>query len=261
MKKQYKIATWILLSIGFLVLWGFSSAELNNKTCRTLNINIQIREKNTFISKQEVEVELSRANLHPVGKRLSEIDLMQLENVLDNIPEVKKSAVSKNLNGNVSINVIQRTPIVRIINANGNQFYLDEDGFQMPLSDNYSARVPVATGYINDPVSRKSVVEIVKNEVLAKTIKSDEVFKLVSFINSSKFWKAQIQQINFNAHNDIELIPTVGNHLIIMGNLENMEGKLNKLKLFYNEGLNHLDWNLYDTINIKYKNQIICTKK
>jgi cell division protein FtsQ len=141
------------------------------------------------------------------------------------------------------------------------QFYLDEEGYQMPLSDHYTPRVPVVTGYINDGLTEASVPEMMKNAVLAETIKSDEVYTLVSYLRKNEFWNAQIQQINFNSNNDIELIPTLGNHLIIFGDLTHMEQKFNKLKIFYKEGLNHSNWNRYDTINVKFRNQVICTKK
>lgn len=261
MKPIFKIGFWIVIAIFVFVVWGFSLSVQQNKICTSLLIQIELNGRNAFITNQEVEIELRNANMHPVGKRLRDIDLLLLENKIDAIAEVKKSAVSKNLDGNITIKVQQRNPIVRIINAGGRQFYLDEDGFQMPLSDNYTARVPVVTGYINDPFTDLSTNEIIKDETLAKTVKSDEVFKLIKYIRNDKFWNAQIQQINFAFNNDIQLIPTLGSHMIVFGDIENMEGKFNKLKLFYTEGLNHSDWNLYDTINIKYKNQIICNKR
>lgn len=261
MNKIVKIGTWIVLSLMFIVLWGFSASEQNEKICDKLNIVIDESQGNLFLSVQDIEISLRQENLHPVGKKIGDIDLNEIEMKLDMIAEVKKSSVYKNLNGQVSIYIEQRTPIVRIMNANGTQFYLDEDGYQMPLSDNYAPRVVVVTGHINDPSTEYNVNEIIKNPTLAQTVKSDEVYTMVKYIRKNNFWNAQIQQINFNRYNDIELTPTLGNHLIIFGDLENMEPKFNKLKIFYTEGLNHLDWNIYDTINVKFKNQIICTKK
>jgi cell division protein FtsQ len=259
--KILQIGTWIALALMFIVLWGFTASEQNNKVCEKLEVVINQENGNLFLSIQDIEISLREENLHPVGKKIGDIDLNEIETKLDMIAEVKKASVHKNLNGVVSIHIEQRTPIVRIMNANGTQFYLDEDGYQMPLSENYAPRVPVVTGHINDPGTQYSVTEIMKNPTLAETVKSDEVYTLVKYISKNEFWKAQIQQINFNQYNDIELMPTLGSHLIIFGDLENMEPKFNKLKIFYKEGLNHLDWNAYDTINVKFRNQIICTKK
>lgn len=261
MNKVLNISLWAFLALVFLVLWGFTASEHNGKICQRLEIFIDEMDGNFFINEKDIEVSLSSENLHPVGRRLGDVDLLELENKIEQIAEVKVAKVYKNLNGVITVGIKQRKPIVRIINANGNQFYLDDEGYQMPLSENYTPRVPVVTGYINEPFSEYSATEIAKNEMLSKTVKSDEVFTLVNYLRSNKFWNAQVQQINFNRHGEIELIPTLGEHLIVLGDLDNYEGKLNKLKIFYSEGLNHMDWNMYDTINIKYKNQIICTKK
>lgn len=261
MKRTVEIGVWMVLAVVFMVLWGFTSSEQSNRICNSLYIDIKVVNDNMFITKEDIEVILRQENAHPVGKQLGDVDLNKIELRLEEIPEVREAKVYKNLNGEMHIVIEQRNPIVRVFNANGTQFYLDEEGYQMPLSDNDAPRVPVVTGYINDPATRYSVAEIMENEVLAQTVKSDEVYTLVKHIRSSEFWNAQIQQINFNVDNDIELIPTLGSHLIVFGGVENMEGKLNKLKLFYTEGLNHSDWNVYDTINVKFKNQIICSKK
>lgn len=261
MKKILNIGTWIALALVFVVLWGFTSSEQSARVCDKLVVVVDETNGSRFIDKNEIEVRLREYGMHPVGKRMGEIDLNAVETKLDMIAEVKKASVYKNLNGTVSVWIEQRKPIVRVINADGSQFYLDEEGYQMPLSDIYTPRVPVVTGHINDPFTERSVPEIMQNATLAKTVKSDEVYTMVKFISKNKFWNAQIQQINFNRNSDIELIPTLGNHLVVFGDLEYMEEKFNKLKIFYTEGLNHLDWNRYDTINVKFKNQVICTKK
>jgi cell division protein FtsQ len=80
-------------------------------------------------------------------------------------------------------------------------------------------------------------------------------------LQQDKFWKDQVQQINVVGKNEIELIPSLGNHIIILGTLENYQQKMNKLMKLYQDGLNVFGWNQYSTINLAYKNQIICTKK
>jgi cell division protein FtsQ len=138
---------------------------------------------------------------------------------------------------------------------------LDEEGFQMPVSEKYSPRVLVFTGNIYDPSTELSARELDLSPELDKMYMADEIFKLAKFIKDDEFWSAQIQQVNVNSKSEFELIPTVGDHRVMFGNLENMEGKFNKLFVFYKEGLNNTDWEKYDTINVKFKHQIICTKK
>jgi cell division protein FtsQ len=71
-----------------------------------------------------------------------------------------------------------------------------------------------------------------------------------------------IQQIYVNKERELEFYPLIGNHRIVFGENRDTGEKLNKLKLFYTEGLNKSDsWNKYATINLKYKNLVVCTKK
>ena len=71
-----------------------------------------------------------------------------------------------------------------------------------------------------------------------------------------------VQQVNVNAEQELELFPAAGNHKVVLGNSEDLAVKFNKLKLFYTEGLNKTNsWQKYSTINLKYKNLVVCTKK
>lgn len=93
----------------------------------------------------------------------------------------------------------------------------------------------------------------------------------VGFIGGDGFWSAQIVQINVTGGGgqtsdewrepQLELIPRAGDHTILLGELDGTERqRLENLRLFYAEGLWHEGWNAYGYINIKYKNQIVCTK-
>ena len=89
----------------------------------------------------------------------------------------------------------------------------------------------------------------------------DELFELADFIRKDEFWSSQIQQIKVEANGELTLIPTVGDHHILLGNTDKMDQKFKKLLLFYRKGLNRTGWDQYSRINLKYKDQVICTKK
>ncbi|MFY9590545.1 MAG: cell division protein FtsQ, partial [Bacteroidales bacterium] len=74
-------------------------------------------------------------------------------------------------------------------------------------------------------------------------------------------WGSQVEQINISPKGDIELVPRVGNHVIILGNLDNYEYKLKKLETLYLKGFDIVDWNKYSSINLKYSDQVICKKR
>jgi len=63
-----------------------------------------------------------------------------------------------------------------------------------------------------------------------------------------------------NERHELELIPRKGNHVVLLGDTQELKEKMNKLFIFYTQGLNKIGWNNYQVINIKYKNQVVCSK-
>lgn len=261
MKKSINIALWVGFFIGTIVMLSFSRSKQDNKLCSNLVIKVDTETGMHFINEDDVIASLRTDGLNPVGAKMSEVDIEEIEKVLRKIPEIKSAEVYKTMNGEVGIRIYQRVPMARVFNQSGRNFYLDEDGYQMPVSERYSPRVLVFTGNINDPATDLSARELDLDPALDKMYMADEIYKLAKFIRDDEFWSAQIQQVHVNASSEFELIPTVGDHRVMLGNLDNMEGKFNKLFVFYKEGLNNTDWERYDTVNVKFKHQIICTKK
>jgi cell division protein FtsQ len=60
---------------------------------------------------------------------------------------------------------------------------------------------------------------------------------------------------------EIELVPRVGQHIIYLGQIDGYEEKLERLLIFYEKGLSQTGWNQYTGISLKYKDQVVCTKK
>ncbi|MDR1090381.1 MAG: hypothetical protein LBL79_04825 [Prevotella sp.] len=60
---------------------------------------------------------------------------------------------------------------------------------------------------------------------------------------------------------DITLIPRVGDHRIILGDLDGYKERLNKLMTFYRNGLNETGWNKYSVINLKFDKRVVCIKR
>jgi cell division protein FtsQ len=133
------------------------------------------------------------------------------------------------------------------------------------LSDKYTAKVLIVNGVIAEPYIKRytySISDIGKDSLLNATSILDEVFAMANYINADKFWSAQIQQIYINKDRDMELVPMAGDQKIIFGDTIAMDEKFKKLLTFYQQGLNTTGWwDKYSVINLKFKNQIVCTKK
>jgi cell division protein FtsQ len=121
----------------------------------------------------------------------------------------------------------------------------------------------VANGYIfeNMNIDVKKHVHVKQFNKEGKSNILSDLQELASYIHHDPFWNSQFVQVFVNKKGEIELIPRVGAHIIILGKADAYQNKLKKLKTFYVKGLNSIGWNDYETINLKYKNQVICSKR
>ena len=147
----------------------------------------------------------------------------------------------------------------------GESYYIDTQTKLMPLSDKYTARVLVVNGFVCEPYARRSIFtvkQIENNEMLKELSVLDEIYEMANYIAKDSVLNSLIHQISINEQKEFELFPSIGNHKIIFGEAANIAEKFEKLKVFYTDGLNKTDnWNKYSTINLKYKDQVVCTKK
>ena len=264
MKKKIKyIILWVLVIAYLAVTLGFVTEKRQRLVCNQVEVCILDSSHNAFISPNIVKNLLQKKGINLIGKNFGEIDLKNLETVLNNCPPIEKAEVYKTIGGKVVIEIRQRSPILRVIDANNVSYYIDNKGYVMRLSGNYTSRVIIANGYIHCaiPDNGKLSVLDVENSLKDKRYLLADLFKLAQFIADDDFWNAQIQQIFVNAAGDFELIPRVGAHVIVFGDYSDCEEKFSNLMSFYKNGLPVVGWNKYETINLKYRGQVICTKR
>jgi len=198
------------------------------------------------------------------GKPIGWINIRQIENSIKMQAYVEKVHIYESLDGYIFIDVKQREPILRIINCKYETFYVDGSGRLLPPNPFYPARVLVANGNISHSyiANRNFRIETpMTGDTLgpADTLLLD-LYKLALYINRDRFLKAEIDQIFVTPSSEFELVPKVGNHIIMLGRADDLDGKFKKLLAFYKQGLNIIGWNKYNYINIKYKNQVVCSK-
>ena len=137
-------------------------------------------------------------------------------------------------------------------------FYVDNFGAFMPLSPLYVSRLVVVNGHLKNIDLKK--IQGIDFENQDKYSELISIFKLVKFIKRDEFLSALIEQIYINRNREIELTPKLGRQTILFGTIENMEEKFSNLELFYKQGMQINGWSAYKIINVKYKNQVVCTK-
>ena len=244
---------------------SFVNSEQLNNPCKGINIHIQNSKEHFFVDETEIRHIVQQEGNVVKNQAIGLIDVPRLERSLKNHPAISGAEVYIDVNGALTVNVKQREPLLRIINNKGESYYIDIEGKLMPLSSKYTAHVLLVNGNINATYAKwypHSIKKINSDEALKSQTKLEELYLLAEYISNDPFWKAQIQQVYVDEKNEIELIPRVGDHIIKLGEIVDVDKKFKKLMIFYKEGLAKTGWwNNYSEINLKYEKQIICTKK
>jgi len=84
--------------------------------------------------------------------------------------------------------------------------------------------------------------------------------RIANFINDNEFWKNEVVQLNILPDRTIEMVPRVGDHIVYLGDANDIENKFERLRKFYKYGLTQAGWNKYHYISVEFSNQIICKK-
>lgn len=242
---------WLISLAGVVVLLSFINVK--KQTVKCTDVKILIPGADNFIEREEIDAILKEDQGILLGRNLENINIHKIEKKLQSNPYIGFAKVYVDMDGVLHIEVKQRQPILRILNENGQDFYIDNDGLKMPISSNFTANVLVATGHITEVFGSR--VDTLHTQL------ARDLYKTAQYIKQDTLWDAQIEQIVVDQKNDIELIPRVGNQRIVLGNADSLEKKMKNLLLFYKKAMPQVGWDTYKTINIKYTNQIVCEKR
>ncbi|MEI6748403.1 MAG: hypothetical protein WCM93_04505 [Bacteroidota bacterium] len=263
LKKILIGSSWIVLISGVVFLLGFSSFKQNLTVCSGFDVNINYQEADHLITPWIIKNQINKRFGDPLKHSLSDINIENIELQILSIPYVQKADVFLTVEGRLIARIIQRKPLMRIINRQGQEFYADSEGALMPSNSEFPARVIVVNGNITLPFSQNANLANFKpdkSDTLQSRINIYRAFHIVKKAIADSFLLAQVSQIYFNSENEIEITPAFGNHVILFGDTSNTTGKFKKLKAFYIQALPKVGWETYHTINLKYENQIICIK-
>ncbi|MFM7177134.1 MAG: cell division protein FtsQ/DivIB [Bacteroidota bacterium] len=259
-RKILNLIYWFFISAALVAAVGFAEKSNQEVLCKGLEVAVVDSTGHYFVSPGDIQELFKSKSASVEGKPLSAIDFRMMEKRTLTNPYLESAEVYATIDGRIRIEVVQRNPVIRIINYNNEHFYVDNNGGFMPVGDDYSTRVPVASGYIFDRMTQRSLAFAVPMDDAASKPVLQQVYEIADFIQHDGFWNSQIEQIYVNQKFEIELVPRVGNHTVLLGNSENLQSKMDNLLMFYQEGASKLGWQAYSKLNLKFANQVVCTR-
>ena len=231
----------VSLSVAYLV-WAACAfgGRPSGVACTSLELTFLDGGEYRLVDSAYVEQYLAAGGLHPVGKKRSEIHTEQIEAGLDGSELIKSAECYLTPSGVAHMRVRQRVPKFRVMG--GDDYYVDADRHVLRPAAGYAAYLPVVSGSVLPEMA------------------TGELFDFVCFLEDNDFWNAQIEQIYVRPDRKVELVPRVGDGIILLGTLDGYEGRLAKLKKLYTEAFNEIGWNRYKLIDLQYEGQVVCTR-
>jgi cell division protein FtsQ len=252
-KKTLRSVFWFSFGIAFLIMLTASSKHQYHRQIQAEPmIQIDYGQGNFFISQSDIRAIIQKTVSGSLADyRIGELNLENLEKNIRKNPYVKQADVYTDIHGRLSIHVLQREPVLRVINRNVVSYYIDNMGGKIPITTKFTSRVIVVSGNLEDNGQ-------VEGEIEKGQLKL--IFQLSQMIRKDRFLNALIEQIYINEKTQVELIPKIGRFTILLGDLANLNDKLERLNIFYKKGMKKVDWGQYKMIDIRFKNQIVCKK-
>jgi cell division protein FtsQ len=249
-RRVLKILTWIGIAAWFVVILGFVSAKADQVLCNRIDVVLSDTIRSRFVTDPDVRAMFRNEGLQLQGYPLKEINTRELEELLEKNAYIKGAQVSCDVTGRMEIQLEQRIPLVRVMPEGSAGFYLDTEGAMLPLSKQFVPYILLVTGHLSASGQNGDGED-----------QLEKIYRFCTYVSAHPFWSEQLVQLYVDRRGAYELIPRVGAHQILMGSMEHWERKLKNLELLYKQGLSIYGWNSYKIINLKYTNQVICTKR
>jgi cell division protein FtsQ len=248
--QRKKIIIGIIISVLVIAGLAFVAFRADNRSVNAVIVNILDKQRYEFVTEKDILETIAKSGLCQIGiTKLSDIDLRAVEEKVKATNFIAVCHVSKDVMGNLVIDVKQNRPLARVFRPNMQSDYVAENGAMMQLSKKYTARVPVIIG--------EGTYKL-KNLYCQEDSLGKQLLNFLTFIDKDEFWKSQISQIEFDKKLQISFYTQAGNQRIELGKPENYEKKLAKLMIFYKEIVPVKGWGAYKRVNVAYDKQIIC---
>lgn len=239
-KSKILSVTIFTLLLGVVVV---ANIWRRQASVRDVRVDIDYGESDTLVTSQQV-AEYIRAKIPELMEtQLRNVDLDVVDSVASCVPFLRDCHSGTSINGSVVVYAVQRHPVVHVC-VGKEEFYLDDQCVRMPISSHGFANVIVANGVIP-----------------AKGDAIKYVWKLANYIDQHPDISPLFDQIYREEDGDLFLVPKLGNHVVEIGIPNDLDAKFHNLLAFYTRGLPQVGWDTYSQVSVKYKKQVVCTRR
>ncbi len=251
-KKQWMLSITLVLLIFIVLLWSKMNFAGKNRIINGIEIEFDRSDDDVVILNKQETYEIIQGIIgNPTGMSASEIPLTQLELELRNVPEIDKAIAYISFSGKLKLNITERSPIA-LMKTKDHLFYIDSNLIMFEKKPHCNASVILVSGRVSQSFKPGKKITQKNQAYLGELLKS---------ISSKTLWSHLFEQCYVDKYKRLLLYPRIGKHSIVLNNVQNMDEKLDNLRLFYRKALPKVGWNKYKEIDISYKDQIVARRR
>ena len=249
-KKIVFICFWVMVSGGILSLLIAAIGKKNKGISSGYSIAVNEGRESFFFEEKDISNLLNPVLENELQhKKIADIDLKRYEALLRDNVWISQAELWFDSRNHLHISVDEKKPMARVFTRGRHSFYMDEKKGIMPLSEKKAIQLPVFTGFPSDK-------DLSKEDSLLL----ERIYEIASFISSDIFWSKQVAQVNITDEREFEMVPVIGDHIVMLGDGSEIEKKLERLMIFYKQVLSKTGLDKYKMIDVQYKRQVIGTK-
>ena len=249
MKRSSKITLIIVgaVLLGLLVL--VANVMRSHMQVRGIEVVIDYGGVSPLVDGQTVADSVTRALPDILTRQVKSVDCGKVAAAAEHVPYLTNVSTTVSVSGKVVVRADQRKPVARLFYGNA-EFLIDREGGLLPLSSLGDCDVLVAGGDFVEPLRRDSVNSQVKL-----------LSQLAAYLDEHPDYGDLIDQIFVESSGNLMLVPKLGNHVVELGVIENLDTKFSNLLTFYRRGMPRAGWNTYSKISLRFKGQVVCTRR
>ncbi len=249
MKRSVKISLIVLGAALLAVLVVVLNVSRSNSQVRGLEADIRYGSTPMLVSGQTVVDSVVAALPTLMQQQVKAVDCEAVAEAARRVPFLTNVSASVSVSGRVVVRADQRRPIARLFHGDRER-YLDREGAVFPVSRVGNCNVLVAGGDFSAPLRPDSL-----------DAQLTALWQVASYLDSESRYSKLIDQIFVERDGDIMMVPKVGDHVVELGDANDLDGKFANLVAFYRKGMPRAGWDTYSKISLKFKGQVVCTKK
>jgi cell division protein FtsQ len=237
---RWTILVVLLAYLGGILVWARAEAERDS--CRGVTISMGEKGLSDTITVRGVKSELMKYPRRIVGAPLRTVNTLDIEKYLMSLNNFEDVHCFLSTNGFLNVRITPMIPEIRVFDGN-KSYYVNKDGKQINSNAEFFADVPVVSGNFRAGLKPQIVLPVVR------------------FVQKDPVLRDLVAMYEVNGPDDIILVPRITGHVINLGDTTRLAEKRRMLMTAYKNIIPYRGWNQYDTISVKFRGQIVATRR